>query len=404
MNVFQTLCVALLVISGAAHAAIPAIEQAPGDVQGYIRCIQHTYAANQWQAGTVAQCRASNPAVRSLREGDYNGVTFTQAQNELYEQARAQWIDFDKSLREQLLSKRLAEQFKAANVLTSYSFERVARDLDTRFAEMNEAPFSWYPATKAPYTTASGLSLTQLHNAELGQFSQCLEAATTTLKVLTRAMFEGEVTGCTGDITQHNVDGSNGLYKPQAFRSVADQVWAQIASQQAQAEEAKRVRLAKEEAESWPNRIKVVLKQVFTGVLVIGALFIAWMVWRNLPAAAPTRGTGRRRQRHEDDDDDDEYVTPPTRQRHESRPVERKPDLNTFTLHHRRVSKATTPHWCASCIHWRGERVQHPVMKRDTYVKVGTIGNCAHKHPGSPYGMKHYDAGFHCKDFEDGGY
>lgn len=404
MNLFQTLCATLLLISGAAHAAIAPIEQAPGDVQGYIRCIQDTYAANQWQAGTVAQCRASNPAVRSLREGDYNGVTFTRAQNELYEQSRTQWIDFDKSLRVQLLSKRLAEQFTAANVLTAYSFERVANDLDTRFAEMNAAPFSWYPATKTPYTTASGLSLAQLHNAELGQFSQCLEAATTTLKVLTRTMFDSEVTGCTGDITQHNADRSNGLYQPQAFRSIADQGWAQIAAQQAQAEEAKRVRLAKEEAESWPNRIKVLLKQLFVGVLVIGGLFIAWIVFRNLPTAAATQGSGRRRQRREDEDEDDEYTAPPARKRHESRPVERKPDLNTFTLNHRKIGKATTHHWCASCVHWRGERVQHPVMKRDTYVKVGTIGNCAHPHPGSPYGMKRYDAGFHCKDFKDAGY
>lgn len=396
MNALQTLCATLLALSGAAHAATVPIEQAPGDVEGYIRCIQDTYADNRWQAGTVAQCRASNPAVRALREGDYNGVTFTRAQNELYEQSRQQWIDFDKALRVQLLSRRLTEQFQAANALTAYSFERTANDLDTRFAELNEAPFSWYPATKTPYTTASGLSLAQLHNAELGQFSRCLEAATTTVKVLTRTMFESEVAGCTGDITQHNADHSNGLYKPQAFRSVADQSFGQIAAEQARVEEAQRVRLAKEEAESWPNRIKVMLKQALVGVLVIAGLFIAWIALRNLPQSTPTQGAGRRRVR----DDDDERAERPAR---EHRTVERKPDLGTFTLKHRKIGPLTTKHMCASCVHWMGPRIPHPVNK-DVYVKLDAVGKCVAPRNGSPHGMKRYDAGFHCKDFKDMGF
>ena len=54
------------------------------------------------------------------------------------------------------MSKKLGELFQAANPVTAYSFQRVASDLDVRFAELNEEPFSWYPATKAPYAAVNG--------------------------------------------------------------------------------------------------------------------------------------------------------------------------------------------------------------------------------------------------------
>lgn len=76
MNALITLLmVGLLTLSTEGYAAPPPIEEAPADVDGYIRCIQDSYASNRWQAGTIAGCRANNPAVRSLRDGDYVSVT-----------------------------------------------------------------------------------------------------------------------------------------------------------------------------------------------------------------------------------------------------------------------------------------------------------------------------------------
>jgi len=397
MNALRPLLSAgLLALSTVVHATPPPIEQASADVEGYIRCIQDTYAANRWQAGTIAGCRASNPAVRSLREGDYVSVTFTRAQNDLYEQSRKQWINFDKALRVQLLSKKLGELFQAANPVTAYSFQRVASDLDTRFAELNEAPFSWYPATKAPYTTVNGLSLAPLHNAELAQFTRCLENATARLSAssISRTALDTNVTACSGEIAARNSDGSKALYQPQSFSSVAEQVWAQIASQQARAQEAERQRLAKKEAESWPNRLKVLLKQALIWVLVIGGLFIAWTVVRNLPDTIPEQGAGRRRRERDEHED---------RQPRERKQADRKPDLGTFTLKHRKISQLTTKHLCASCTHWMGPRTPHPV-NLDPYVKLDAVGKCVKKRAGSPYGMKRYNDGFHCKDFSDIGY
>jgi hypothetical protein len=389
----------LLAFSTVVYAATPPIEQAPADVEGYIRCVQDAYAANRWQSGTIAACRASNPAVRSLREGDYVSVTFTRAQNDLYEQSRKQWIDFDKTLRVQLLSKKLGELFQSANPVTAYSFQRVASDLDTRFAELNEAPFSWYPATKAPYTTVNGLSLASLHNAELAQFTRCLENTTTRLSVssISRTAFDTSVMACTGEIAVLNSDGSKALYQPQAFSSVAEQVWAQIASQQARAQAAEHQRLAKEESESWPHRLKVLLKQAFIWVLVIGGLLFAWTVVRNLPDTIPEQGAGRRYREHDNGNEQED------RQPRERKHQDRKPDLNTFTLKHRKISQLTTKHLCASCTHWMGPRTPHPVNS-EPYVKLDAVGKCVKKRTGSPYGMKRYNEGFHCKDFSDIGF
>lgn len=389
----------LLAFSSVVHAAPPPIEQAPNDVEGYIQCVQDAYAANRWQAGTIAGCRVSNPAVRSLREGDYVSVTFTRAQNALYEQSRTQWINFDKALRVQLLSKKLGELFQAANPVTAYSFQRVASDLDTRFAELNEAPFSWYPVTKTPYITVSGLSLAPLHNAELAQFTRCLENATARLSTsnISRMAFDTNVTACSGEIAARNIDGSKALYQPQTFSSVTEQVWAQIASQQARAQETERQRLAKEEAESWPNRLKVLLKQAFIWVLVIGGLFIAWTVVRNVANTTLEQGTGRSRREHDEDDVYEDH------QPRERKPVDRKPDLNTFTLKHRKISALTTKHLCASCTYWTGPRTPHPV-NGDLYVKHDAVGKCVKKRAGSPYGMKRHSDGFHCTDYSDIGY
>ena len=388
----------LLAFSTVVHAAPPPIEQAPTDVEGYIRCVQNTYSSNQWQAGSIASCRASNPAVRSLREGDYVSVTFNRAQSEIYEMSRKRWIDFDKALRVQLLSKKLGELFQTANPMTAYSFQRVASDLDARFAELNEAPFSWYPATKAPYTAVNGMSLLSLHNAELAQFTRCLENTTRlNASSISRTAFDTGVSGCSAEITARNSDGSKTVYQPQAFSAVAEQAWGQIASQQARAQDAERLRLEKEEAQSWSNRLKVLLKQALVWVLVIGVFFIAWTVVRSVADTTSEQGTGRSRREH---DEDDEYED---RQPRECKPVDRKPDLGTFTLKHRKISALTTKHLCASCTHWMGPRTPHPVTG-DPYVKDDAVGLCVRKRAGSPNGMKRQNDGFHCRDFSDMGY
>jgi hypothetical protein len=395
----------LLAFSAVVHADPPPIEQAPTDVEGYIRCVQDTYASNQWQAGSIARCRASNPAVRSLREGDYVSVTFSLGQNQLYEKSRKQWIDFDKALRVQLLSKKLGELFQIANPMTAYSFQRVASDLDARFAELNEAPFSWYPATKAPYTTANGLSLAPLHNAELAQFTHCLENATARLSTssISRTAFDTNVTACSGEISARNSDGSKALYQPQAFSSVAERVWAPIASQQAQAQEAERQRLEKEEAESWPNRLKVLLKLAFNWGLVIGVLFFAWSLLRrrrrdledDTYENRPPRKRGNdRRERNEDD----AYEN---RQPRERKQADRKLNISDFEGgKYRQLGPLTFKHRCASCNHWSGPRTPHPVNNYK-YVKLNAKGNCTKKRNGSPYGMKRDMDGFNCKDYSE---
>ena len=112
------------------------------------------------------------------------------------------------------MSKKLGELFQAANPVTAYSFQRVASDLDVRFAELNEAPFSWYPATKAPYAAVNGMSLMSLHNAELAQFTRCLENATTRLSAssISRTAFDTSVSACYAEITARNSDGSKAVY------------------------------------------------------------------------------------------------------------------------------------------------------------------------------------------------
>ncbi|WP_079226567.1 hypothetical protein [Pseudomonas putida] len=401
MNAFLLLfSTGLLALADVVYAAPPPIEQAPADVDGYIRCIQDTYAANRWQAGTIANCRSLNPAVRALREGDYVAVTFTGAQNALYQSSRKRWIDFDKSLRVQLLSKQLGLLFQAANPLTAHSFEQVSNDLNSRFAELDEAPFSWYPASKTPYVTANGLTLASLHNAELAQFARCMENSVSQLDRLNtgRATFDNRVVSCRREITVRNNDGSSALFQPQAFDAVSEQLWNQIAAQQATAHEAERQRLAKEEAESWPNRLQALTKQALAWLLLLlGVVFIAWKSVHAL-MNTPVQRTGSAGRR-ELEDDDEPQVRPAQNYRRE----ERKPDLGTFTLKHRKISALTTKHMCASCCHWTGPRTKHPVTN-DMYVKLGAAGKCVKKTNGSPYGMKRYDEGFYCKDFSDIGF
>ena len=91
------------------------------------------------------------------------------------------------------------------------------------------------------------------------------------------------------------------------------------------------------------------------------------------------------------------------RQPRERKPVDRKQDLNTFTLKHRKISALTTKHLCASCTYWTGPRPTHPV-NGDPYVKHDAVGNCVKKRAGSPYGMKRHSDGFHCTDYSDIGY
>lgn len=63
MNALITLLmVGLLTLSTEGYAAPPPIEEAPADVDGYIRCIQDSYATNRWQAGTIGMRPANTPS------------------------------------------------------------------------------------------------------------------------------------------------------------------------------------------------------------------------------------------------------------------------------------------------------------------------------------------------------
>lgn len=395
MNALITLLtVGLLTLSTEGYAAPPPIEEAPADVDGYIRCIQDFYATNRWQAGTIAGCRANNPAVRSLRDCDYVSVTFSRAQSRIYEQSRKQWIDFDKALRTQLLSRKLNELFQAANPLTAYSFKRVASDLDARFSELNEEPFSWYPATKVPYTTVSGSSLASLHSAELAQFTRCLETAISQLSAsrISRSAFDSNVDTCSSEISARNGDASKALYQPQVFRSVAEQTWAPIASQRVRTQDAAVIPLAKKESES--SWYVTLLKLICIMIMGVGGLFTFWNLVNRVPATISKKG-GRRSRRKRNEHEDSQ----PRGRNQEGK----KLDLGTFMLKHRKISSMTTNHLCASCMHWTGKRTPHPV-NREPYVKLDAVGECVKKRAGSPYGMKSYKDGFQCKDFSDIGY
>jgi len=379
------------------QANVSDIALAPSHVDGYIACVQAVYASNSWRSTTVAKCRADNPAVKSLRDGDYVALTLTTEQSRLYDQSWKRWVDFDKSLKSLIFSKGLAEMFDAAGVQTAYSFKQVATDLDARFVELDSPPFSWYPGKKTAYKTSTGMSLEQLHAAELDHFSGCLGAALNTLDVKTATQQAVDIKSgvCIRDIAKLNSDTTQGLYGAGDFSRITNQYWSQIASSQALAKEAERVRLEQEKANSWPVRLKALAGQALVLALIFAGLFAAYWFFRNL--ASTGRGDGKSRRRRVEDDDA-EYER--GGDRYQPTPTPRKPDLGTFTLRHKKVCSPTTKHMCASCSWWAGQRTPHPVTQ-DLYVKVGTVGKCLHRHPGSPHGMKRYDAGTICKDFQD---
>ena len=388
------------------HAAPAPIEQAESDVRGYMNCVQDAYNADRWHSRTIDECRTQFPAVQSLRKGDYAGVTFTGEQNRLYEQARKRWIDFDKAVRVQILSRGLAEQFAAANVTTAYSFDKLAKSLDAQFSELEAAPFSWYPAKKAPYRTAQGLTLAQVHQSETQKFTNCLEKVVNGPGSLstTKANYDNQVSRCLQDISRSNLDGSNAIYQPDTFQAIAGQGWTVIASQQIKAEEAERARLAKEEAESWSHFFKALLGKIVVGLLALGGLYALWWAFINAPASSGRSSSSGSYGGSSGSDYSSASDYRETSTASAERPSRPKPvDLGTFTLKHRKVGPLTTQHRCASCIHWRGQRTPHPVT-REWYVKHDTKGPCGHKHPGSPYGIKRDMDGFHCKDFQEGGY
>ncbi|MEF9899536.1 MAG: hypothetical protein RR736_12020 [Pseudomonas sp.] len=399
--------ISVWMIFSPAHASTPPIEQAQSDVRGYMQCVQDAYNADRWHSRTIDECRTQFPAVQSLRQGDYVAVTFTGEQNRLYEQARQRWIDFDKAVRVQILSKGLAEQFAAANVTTAYSFDKLSRALDARFSELEAAPFSWYPAKKAPYRTAQGLTLEQVQQKEKQQFITCLEKVVNAPGSLsiTKTNFDNQARQCLQEISRFNLDGSNAIFQPETFQAITAQGWQVIAAQQSKAEEAERVRLAKEEAESWPSLIKALLGKIVVALLAIGGLYALWRAFLNAPASST--GSSRDNYGHSTGggysysptSDPRDPPSQSTERTSRAKPV----DLGTFTLKHRKVGPLTTQHRCASCTHWRGERTPHPVT-REWYVKHDTKGPCGHKHPGSPHGVKRDMEGFYCKNFQEGGF
>lgn len=391
--------VLLSVLALEARASVPDIESAPSHVAGYIQCIQTAYASNDWRSNTVAQCRASNPAVQSLRNGDYVSLTFTTAQSHLYDQAWKRWVDFDKSLKRQVFQAGLLEMFNGAGVKTAYSFKQVSADLDTRFSELDAPPFSWYPGQKPVYKTATGLSLQQLHAAELDRFTRCLGASLNAqdAQTTTQQGVDAKAQACTRDITRLNSDATQGLYGAADFNRVTQQYWSQIAASQARVKEAERARLEQEKANSWPVKFRALAGQALVFVFLGVGLFAGYRYLKGLARLEPEVSTGPRRRTERDDD---QYERP--RERRAPEPSARPPDLGTFTLRHKKVCSPTTKHMCASCSWWAGERTPHPVTQ-DLYVKVGTIGKCTHRHPGSPHGMKKFDSGTICKDFQDMG-
>lgn len=388
----------LSAVSVGAQANVPDIALVPSHLDGYIQCIQAAYGSNSWRANTVAECRASNPAVKSLRDGDYVALTFTTAESRLYDQSWKRWVDFDKSVKSLIFSKGLPEMFSAAGIQTAYSFRQVSTDLDTRFSELSSQPFSWYPGQKLPYKTSTGLSLEQMHASELDRFSRCLGAAINTLdlKAATQQDVDVKAGACTRDITKLNSDSTQGVYNAGDFSRVANQYWAQIASSQARAKETERVRLEQEKANSWPVKLRALAGQALVFVFVFAGIFVAYRFIRSLASLQRDEGASRHRRQREGSDD------AIYERRNERQPSlsSRQPDLGTFTLRHKKVCSPTTKHMCASCTWWAGERTPHPVTP-ELYVKVGTIGKCTHRHPGSPHGMKKYDSGTICKDFQD---
>ncbi|WP_247254596.1 hypothetical protein [Pseudomonas moorei] len=386
-----------------AQANVPDIALAPSHVEGYIQCIQTAYVSNSWHSGTVAECRASNPAVQSLHQGDYVALTFTTEQSRSYDQSWKRWVEFDKSLKSLVYSKGLAEMFNAAGVQTAHSFQKVSTDLDARFSELNSPPFSWYPGQKLPYKTANGMSLEQLHTAELDRFSHCLGAAINTLDVKTATQQTVDIKAgvCTRDIMKLNTDASEGLYGAGDFSQVINRYWTKIASSQANAKETERIRIEQEKANSWPVKLKAMVGPAMVFVWVFVGLFAAYRYVKNFSGTMReevVNGRVRRQHRRRGEVEDVEYAQRSTT-RQPATSFQRS-DLGTFTLRHKKVCSPTTKHACASCCWWAGERTSHPVTQ-ELYVKVGTVGKCTHRHPGSPHGMKRYDAGTICKDFQD---
>ncbi|MDZ3991081.1 hypothetical protein [Pseudomonas sp. Teo4] len=413
MNASRTLFVRLFTFAalcGSAplvQAEAPPIEQAERDVQGYMQCVSNAYNSDQWRSNTVANCRKQFPVVQSLYQGDYNGVTFTREQSQLYQQARPQWVAFDKKVRTWLFSSGLAEQFAKAKVATAYSFDQTAKSIDARFAELDSVPFTWYPAQKTPYRTAQGLNLQQLHQAELQQFTTCLRGTVegTNNLNLTRPAFERQVQQCLAPISRQNIEQSSAVYQPQAFQTIAEQGWAEIARRQATAAELERTRLEKEYAESWPQVLKALLGKLLLGLLFLGGVYALWRYLSSgtYSGGAAYDGPGSSSDHAPRRASAASYRSDDRTRAERAEPAEKPADLTTFTLKHRKIGRLTTPHRCASCVHWQGQRTSHPVT-REWYVKIDTKGPCGHKHPGSPYGIKRDMDGFHCKDFTDAGY
>lgn len=410
--------------SGEALADIPPIESAPSQVDNYIRCVQTAYDGRLWQATTIHQCRAANPAVQSLKDGDYVALTFTHSQTAAYDQARKRWIDFDKWLRAQILSKGLEAYFSRLGVQTAFSFVQAEQDLSNRFHELEEPPFSWYPATRTELKAANGMSLQQLHQSELGRFTRCVESVTRALDILstTHTLFNVQAEGCKREITRHNGGGVIGIYNQQRFEQIANGGWAAVASAQSQAETAERQRLAEEESNSRSAKLRAAAGQIISWASIALGIFLLFRFRASLAKVVlsiQSTGSYRRRTETEEDEyDDEEEPSPrssrsPSTQRPSYRenspardrqpPKPEKVDLGTFGLKHHKIGSSVTRHRCASCVHWTGQRTPHPTSQ-DTYVKIGTKGKCVHKHPGSPYGIKRHDDGSICKDYLDIGY
>lgn len=409
-----------------AMAEIPPIESAPLQVDSYIRCVQDAFTKGPWQSTTLTQCRAASPAVRSLKEGDYVALTFSRAQTTAYNQARNRWIEFDKSLKAQILSTGRQEYFNRLGVQTAFSFTQAEQDLNNRFQELEVPPLSWYPATRTELRAVNGMSLQQLHQSELGAFTRCVESAMqgADIRSATLTQFKSQAETCKHEITQRNLGGLAGIYNQKKFDQISNQRWAAIASAQSQAETAERERLAREEANSWPVKLRAIAGQFIIWASIALGIFLVFRFRASLATVVPSgQSTGSYRHRNGPDNDEDDYgdYEEPSprasrshssqrssyredshgRDRQTSKPE--KVDLGTFGLKHHKIGSFVTRHRCASCIHWAGQRTPHPV-NQDTYVKIGTKGKCNHKHPGSPYGIKRHDDGSICKDYKDIGY
>jgi len=267
-----------IALQSLALASVPAIENAPTDVEGYAQCLRTALSENTWGPKTAAFCRDSYPAVNALYRGDYVSLTFNSEQENIYRQSRERWITHDKQLAEEIISRVIPQDFNSTDIKTAYSFHRIKTALLERYSEIMNDPFTWREGSSVIVRTRTGEDLPELHTSELKKYNSCLSSIILG-RDYSRAEFDEKSGSCLQEISRENHDGSSGIYGTLAFDALLNQQW--LAQLQRQKEELQELSKAKNQAVTEErNSLSGRLKRS-TGYFVIIFLVAlgSWYFW-----------------------------------------------------------------------------------------------------------------------------